>query len=166
MRIAKRRNVMHTLLENDLERLARTLVHRFGVEVVCKGDNACTDGQHIVLPSMPQPLTRRAGDARGAEGPRRASGPASQGDPLDEGLERMMVGYLDHEMAHVAFSDFKLAAEFGRESGSGTFLPGCLFARAAFDSPNRSQRGRPIPFGQKGARPGHAQRGRGCPDRT
>jgi cobaltochelatase CobT len=77
---------MHTLLENDLERLARTLVDRFGVEVVCKGDNAYTDGQRIVLPSMP--------------------------DPLDEGLERMMVGYLDHEIAHVAFSDFQVAAEF------------------------------------------------------
>lgn len=62
---------MQKLLENDLERLARTLVDRFGVEVVCKGDNACTDGQRIVLPSMP--------------------------DPLNEGLERMMVGHLDHE---------------------------------------------------------------------
>ena len=60
--------------ESQLERLARTLTEQFGVKVVCQGDNAWTDGKQIVLPSVPE--------------------------PMDEGLERMMVGYLDHEMAH------------------------------------------------------------------
>ena len=48
----------------------------FGVQVTCQGDQAWTDGSKIVLPSVPE--------------------------PMNDGLERMMVGYLDHEMAHVA----------------------------------------------------------------
>ncbi len=80
--------------ESQLERLARTLTEQFGVQVVCQGDNAWTDGRQIVLPSLPE--------------------------PMEEGLERMMVGYLDHEMAHVAFSDFGVAGEFEAKH------PGCL----------------------------------------
>jgi len=72
--------------EGQLERLARTLTEQFGVRVVCQGDRAWTDGKQIALPSLP--------------------------DHLDPELERMMVGYLDHEMGHVAFSDFKVAEEF------------------------------------------------------
>ena len=74
--------------ESQLERLARTLTEQVGVKVVCQGDNAWTDGQQIVLPSLPE--------------------------PLNENLERMMVGYLDHEMAHVAFSDFRVAEQFAK----------------------------------------------------
>ncbi|NLX23214.1 MAG: hypothetical protein GXY55_16305 [Phycisphaerae bacterium] len=48
--------------EGQLERLARTLAEQFGVQVVCQGDSAWTDGRRIVLPSLPEPLTRRAGD--------------------------------------------------------------------------------------------------------
>ncbi len=72
--------------ESQLERLARTLTEQFGVRVVCQGDGAWTDGKKIALPSLP--------------------------DPTDPHLERMMVGYLDHELGHVAFSDFKVAEEF------------------------------------------------------
>lgn len=75
--------------ESQLERLARTLTEQFGVRVVCQGDNAWTDGRQIVLPSLPE--------------------------PLNENLERMMVGYLDHEMAHVAFSDFGVAEQFAKK---------------------------------------------------
>ena len=75
--------------ECQLERLARTLTDQFGVKVICQGDNAWTDGQQIVLPSLPE--------------------------PINEDLERMMLGYLDHEMAHVAFSDFQVAGEFAKE---------------------------------------------------
>ncbi len=75
--------------ESRLERLARTLTEQFGVKVICQGDNAWTDGRQIVLPSLPE--------------------------PLNEGLERMMVGYLDHELAHVAFSDFHVAGEFAKK---------------------------------------------------
>lgn len=72
--------------ESQLERLARTLTEQFGVLVTCQGENAWTDGRQIMLPSVPE--------------------------PMDEGLERMMLGYLDHEMAHVAFSDFQVVGEF------------------------------------------------------
>lgn len=72
--------------EGQLERLARTLTDQFGVQVVCQGDEAWTDGKQIMLPSLPE--------------------------PLDEPLERMILGYLDHEMAHVAFSDFGVVKEF------------------------------------------------------
>jgi hypothetical protein len=75
--------------ESQLERLARTLTEQFGVAVVCQGDQAYTDGKTIVLPSLPE--------------------------PLEEGLERMMVGYLDHEIAHVAFSDFKQVKQFNKK---------------------------------------------------
>ncbi|GMU20515.1 MAG: hypothetical protein AMXMBFR13_06120 [Phycisphaerae bacterium] len=77
---------MKNPFESELERLARTLTEQFGVEVICQGDQAWTDGHKIVIPSVTE--------------------------PMDEGLERMMVGYLDHEMAHVAFSDFQVAQEF------------------------------------------------------
>lgn len=79
----------HNPFESQLGRLARTLTEQYGVDVVCQGDQAFTDGRTIVLPSLPEPL---------------------EGD-----LERMMVGYLDHEMAHVAFSDFQQVKRFNRK---------------------------------------------------
>ena len=75
--------------ESQLERLARTLTEQFGVQVVCQGDNAWTDGTQIALPSVPE--------------------------PLDENLEKCLIGYLDHELGHVAFSDFGVAGEFARK---------------------------------------------------
>ena len=56
--------------ESQLERLARTLTDQFGVRVTCQGEEAWTDGTQIVLPSLPE--------------------------PMEEGLERMIVGFLDH----------------------------------------------------------------------
>ena len=75
--------------ESQLERLARTLTEQFGVEVTCQGDEAWTNGSRIVLPSLP--------------------------DPMDQSLERMVVGFLDHEMGHVAFSDFKVVEAFAKK---------------------------------------------------
>lgn len=75
--------------ESQLERLARTLTDQFGVDVIFRGDQAYTDGRTIVLPTLPE--------------------------PLEDALERMMVGYLDHEMAHVAFTDFKQVRRFNRK---------------------------------------------------
>jgi len=71
---------------SQLERLARTLTDQFGVTVFCKGDLAYTDGRRIVLPSLPE--------------------------PMDPQLERMIIGYLDHEMSHVAFTDFNEVRRF------------------------------------------------------
>ena len=75
--------------ESELERLARTLTEQFGVQVICQGEEAWTDGRQIVLPSLPE--------------------------PMDPPLERMIVGYLDHELAHVAFSDFQVVKEFSEK---------------------------------------------------
>ena len=61
---------MKNPFESELERLARTLTEQFGVQVVCQGDQAWTDGNRIMIPSVPE--------------------------PMEEALERMMVGYLDH----------------------------------------------------------------------
>ncbi len=77
------------LFEGQLQRLARTLTEQFGVDVVCQGENAYTNGKVIVLPSLPEPMS----------------------DPL----ERMVVGFLDHEMGHVAFSDFHVAGAFAQQ---------------------------------------------------
>jgi len=75
--------------EGQLERLARTLTEQFGVTVLCQGDCACTDGKRILLPSLPE--------------------------PMEDDLERMIVGYLDHEMGHVAFSDFEVLKKFSEQ---------------------------------------------------
>ena len=75
--------------ESQLERLARTLTDQFGVRVTCQGEEAWTDGTQIVLPSLPE--------------------------PMEQGLERMVVGFLDHEMAHVAFSRFEEIAQFAKK---------------------------------------------------
>jgi len=34
---------------------------------------------------------------------------------MSESLERMVVGFLDHEMAHVAFSDFQVIQRFSQD---------------------------------------------------
>ena len=83
--------------EGQIERLARTLTEQFGVTVLCRGDNACTDGKRILLPSLPE--------------------------PMDEPLERMIVGYLDLEMGHVAYSDFEVLKE-NRQQIVAAFLIG------------------------------------------
>ncbi|MCB9852800.1 MAG: VWA domain-containing protein [Phycisphaerales bacterium] len=80
-------------LESQLERLARTLTDSFGISLICQGENAYTDGRKIVLPSLP--------------------------DPMAPDLERMIIGFLDHESAHVVWSDFDEVARFNRA------YPGC-----------------------------------------
>jgi len=83
--------------EGQLERLARTLTEQFGVTVLCQGDCACTDGRRILLPSLPE--------------------------PMDEPLERMVLGFLDHELGHVVFSDFEVLKEFsGKHPGAEGLL--------------------------------------------
>ena len=54
--------------------------------VLCQGDCARTDAKGILLPPLPE--------------------------PLDDALERMVVGYVDHELGHVAFSDVHVLKEF------------------------------------------------------
>jgi cobaltochelatase CobT len=111
---AHRRKEMHMRanpFESQLERLARTLTEQFGVQVVCQGDNAWTDGRQIVLPSP--------------------------SEPLNEDLERLAIGYLDHEMGHVAFSDFGVAEQFAKShpgyEGLLNVVEDALIERRAMD---------------------------------
>ncbi|HOW73458.1 MAG TPA: VWA domain-containing protein [Phycisphaerae bacterium] len=125
--------------ESQLERLARTLTEQFGVQVICQGDNAWTDGRQIVLPSLP--------------------------DPLNEDLERMMLGFLDHEMAHVAFSDFGVAEQFTRKhpgyEGMLNVVEDALIERRAMERWPRVRANLDAMFGQVRDRVVHliAQRG-------
>jgi cobaltochelatase CobT len=68
------------LVENTVERTARMLAREYGIRVVWKGTNAMTDGKTITLPVLPD-------------------------DAPDELLEAVQ-GYLDHETAHIIFTDF------------------------------------------------------------
>lgn len=69
------------LVENSVERTARMLSRAYGIRVVWKGTQAMTDGKTITLPVLPD-------------------------DAPDELLEAVQ-GYLDHETAHIIFTNFK-----------------------------------------------------------
>lgn len=73
------------LVENSVERTARMLSREYGVRVVWKGTQAGTDGRTITLPVLPD-------------------------DAPDELLEAVQ-GYLDHETAHIIFTDFKVFSD-------------------------------------------------------
>jgi cobaltochelatase CobT len=66
-------------LETSLEKLARILSRQYNVEVLFEGEQAFTNGQKIVLPFFQN---------------------------LTEELEKDLNGYLDHEVAHVKFTQF------------------------------------------------------------
>ena len=66
--------------ESTLEKLGRILSAQYGVNVVFEGDQAMTDGKTITLPYFPNPSK----------------------ELVDE-----LNGFLDHEVGHVKFTDFK-----------------------------------------------------------
>lgn len=66
---------------NCLPLLASVLGKRYGVEVIINGDTAYTDGRTICLPSLPL--------------------------DSDEKLLEQVRGYIDHESAHIRFTDFE-----------------------------------------------------------
>lgn len=68
------------LLENSIERTARMLSKEYGIRVVWKGTQAMTDGRTITLPVLP--------------------------DNAPDALLEAVQGYLDHETAHIIFTDF------------------------------------------------------------
>lgn len=70
------------LVETSVERTARMLSKAYNIRVVWKGTDAFTDGRTIHLPIIPD-------------------------NAPDEFVEAVQ-GYLDHEVAHVLFSDFNL----------------------------------------------------------
>lgn len=69
----------------SLPLVASVLGRRYGVEVSVGGDTASTDGRRIRLPALPP-----------------------DGDPTLLGLVR---GYVDHESAHIRFTDFSVLAD-------------------------------------------------------
>lgn len=71
------------LIENSVERTARMLSQSYGINVVWKAGEVKTDGKTIYLPTLPD-------------------------DAPDDLLEAIQ-GYLDHETAHILFTDFKAA---------------------------------------------------------
>jgi len=61
-------------------RIASIVGRRDGVNVVFEGNRACTDGKVIYLPSVPS------------------------GTAIKPGFEKVMEGYLDHEISHVRYT--------------------------------------------------------------
>jgi len=74
------------LVENTVERTARMLSREYGIRVVWEGSDAKTDGKTIYLPALPD-------------------------DAPDELLEAVQ-GYLDHETAHIIFTDFQAISSY------------------------------------------------------
>lgn len=68
------------LLETSIERTARMLSREYGIRVVWRGSHAMTDGKTITLPVLP--------------------------DDAPDALLEAVQGYLDHETAHIIFTDF------------------------------------------------------------
>ena len=67
-------------LETTLERVGRILSRKYNISVRCKGNECKTDGRTIWLPALP--------------------------DNISESLWTLVRGELDHEAAHILFSDF------------------------------------------------------------
>ncbi len=67
-------------LETTLERVGRILSRKYNISVQCKGNECKTDGRTIWLPALP--------------------------DNISESLWSLVRGELDHETAHILFSDF------------------------------------------------------------
>lgn len=70
------------LVENSVQRVARMLSQQYGIRVVWNSEGKCfTDGKTINLPALP--------------------------DDAPDLLLEAIQGYLDHETAHILFTDFK-----------------------------------------------------------
>lgn len=79
------------LLEHELSGTASVFGRKSGVNVVIHGDQAMTDGQTVVLPTLPSGLE------------------------LEEEDARVVRGFLDHESGHVRHTDFKALERFKRD---------------------------------------------------
>ena len=65
--------------ETSIEKLGRILAAQYEFEVVCEGNQACTDGKKIFLPNF---------------------------ENLSEELKAVINGFIDHEDAHCKFTQF------------------------------------------------------------
>lgn len=86
----------HQVLQDTFERVAKTIAARTNVQVIMKGNESPrTDGKRIWLPSIP--------------------------NPCPEGVERALHGTLDHETAHVLWTDFRIGTKFKAVHGERGF---------------------------------------------
>lgn len=72
-------------IQNALPLVARAIGRKFGIEVKVGASNACTDGEVIYLPSLPFE---------------------------DSDLETLAFGFLEHEAAHIRYTEFMEKDEF------------------------------------------------------
>ncbi len=80
-------------LETVLEKVGRSLSERFGIRVVCRGAQCCTNGRTIFLPSLP--------------------------DELPPAMLQIIRGYLDHEAGHLlGKSNFRILKWFKDKYGA------------------------------------------------
>ena len=66
---------MNNNLEPILEKTGRMLSRKYGINVICRGHDCCTDGNTIYLPALP--------------------------DEIPDKLFKAIRGYIDHECSHV-----------------------------------------------------------------
>lgn len=84
-------------LETVLEKVGRSLSDRFGIRVVCRGNECATNGRTIFLPSLP--------------------------DDLPNGMLQVIRGYIDHEVSHLlGKSNFRILKWFRNTYGPGASL--------------------------------------------
>jgi len=87
---------MNNNLEPILEKTGRMLSRKYGINVICRGHDCCTDGNTIYLPALP--------------------------DEIPDKLFKAIRGYIDHECSHViAESDFKGIKRFIKKYGQTAF---------------------------------------------
>ena len=84
-------------LDTVLEKVGRSLSDRFGIRVVCRGNECATNGRTIFLPSLP--------------------------DQLPNEMFQVIRGYLDHESSHIlGKSNFRILKWFRNTYGPGASL--------------------------------------------
>ncbi|NGX27789.1 MAG: hypothetical protein K940chlam6_01727, partial [Chlamydiae bacterium] len=87
---------MNNPLENVLEKVGRVLADRYGIRVICRGNQCCTDGKTIYLPALP--------------------------DEVPANLMGAIRAFLDHEVGHiVGKSDHDIAQSFHDRHGEDAF---------------------------------------------
>ena len=82
-------------LETALEKVTRIITNRYGLRLVCEGDECRTNGRIIYLPSLPE--------------------------DIPEELLGAIRGWADHEAAHVRYTRTQVGPGFEREHGKKAF---------------------------------------------
>lgn len=81
LKVGNDMNRANQYFESALEKLARAMSRKYDVNVIIEGNLCCTDGKNIYLPRL---------------------------EEMDPETFRDLSGFLDHETAHIKFTDFPL----------------------------------------------------------